>query len=385
MKKISGLILIGLFMIACCSAAIAAKPKASVVKPDPVVQSQQKEDLSDFKDDMNSALSDLKGQIDKVKSDNNDAKVGGVIFFNFQNYLQNAGANLNGFNVERAYVDFKKKLDGGAAVRVTLDVARISTALDAAKTSQQLYNFLKYAYVELPILDNSTIGITGKLGLQQTVWIDWADKILNLRYIVKSLVDNEGVMSSADFGVGAAGKLKVGTMPDVEYQATYLNGSGYKNAEADNKKNFGLRLNSNLLDFADNGKLILGVWGQAIGMTNDLLTGTTKQTGALLAFKHSLGTVYGEYLYGTGISGYSVGAVCQLMQKWNAFVRMDNYDPNRDKANDQLDRSFYGVTYDWNKDVKLALDVQNVAGGSAAATSAGKATSIIFLHSMIAY
>src|SRR3989339_794884 len=118
-----------------------------------------------------------------------ELKVGATIYFRWQKYLQNGGSAVNNFDLDRAYIDFRKEMDKGATGRLTLDISRIPGA-----SKQNLFDYIKYAYVEMPL------GMTNlKLGLQQTVWIDWADKLLNLRWIAKSLIDNEGVMSSADF------------------------------------------------------------------------------------------------------------------------------------------------------------------------------------------
>lgn len=339
------------------------------------------EKLADLREDMNKALAELKGATDKVKSDNSDAKVGGVIFFRWQKYLSNGGTTPNNFDVERAYLDFKKKLAGDSSVRVTLDVRRLSNSSPTSST-QNLFDYLKYAYYETPVpipgyLKPVPLDLTAKIGLQHTCWIDWADKMLNLRFIAKSLLDNEGVMSSSDFGVGAIGKFTLPGMPETEYHATLLNGSGYSAAETDKKKDLGLRLNSTVYDGAEMGKVILGVFGNIKGVYTDDLDGTTRQLSGMLGYKQDLGTAYVEYLYGTGISGYSLGGIVTVLPGTNLFARLDQYDPNRSRSNDQINRSFYGATYDWNKDIKLAADIQSSQTGS------GSTTNIFYLHSQV--
>lgn len=341
--------------------------------------------LRDYKQETKIAFAKINERIDKISNQNNDAKIGGVIFFRWQKYTQNGGANVNNFDFDRVYLDFKKKLDWDAAVRVTLDVARLDTSkLDTSKKSQNLFDYLKYAYVDMPV--PSLSNLSARLGLQQTVWIDWADKILNLRFIAKSLIDNEGVMASADFGVGALGKISRTNLPELEYQATVMNGAGYKSAETDSRKNVGLRINSTIYQNDILGNIIVGGFGQLAGINSSGTDDSTaKQVGALVAYKHRLGTAYIEYLYGTGISGYSLGAVYNFYPRFNAFVRVDHYDPNRSVANDELDRSFFGIIYDWGKDIRLALDLQSVTGGSAASTSAGVTTSAIYLHTLVSF
>ncbi len=384
--------------------------KAAVKKATPEVNAastEQEDKFADLKEDVNKAMADLKGQVEKVKADNSDAKVSGTIFFRWQKYTQNGGTNVNNFDVDRAYVDFKKKLDGGANARITLDVARLGTSTTIVKgapgetvtansSTQQLFDFLKYAYVEIPVGIPSSLQfvpfeLNAKLGLQQTVWIDWADKILNLRYIAKSFVDNEGLMSSADFGVGAFGKVTLPYLPDIEYQATALNGTGYKATETNSQKSLAVRLSTTAYDAGDFGKIVTGGFANASDVDSSLAitSGSSKLAGVLVAYKHDLGTADLEYIRGNNKNGYSLGGVCALgnlinfMPGLGVFARVDSYDPNTTKNNDQLDRSFYGVTYDVSKDVKLAMDMQNVTGGSAASTSAGKTTSTLYLHSMV--
>ncbi|MFA6431385.1 MAG: hypothetical protein WCV91_03260 [Candidatus Margulisiibacteriota bacterium] len=353
---------------------VVNKPQVKAIKPE-ISSKEQEDTIGDLKEDTNKAIADLKAQIDSVKADNSDVKVGSTIFFRWQKWLQNGTAsNVNNFDIDRAYLDFKKKLSGGASARVTLDVARITGA-----ARQNLFDYLKYAYIEVPLNIPSEIKlipltVTAKIGLQHTVWIDWADKIMDLRYIAKSLVDNEGVMSSSDFGVGALGTVSIAGLPDIEYQGTFLNGSGYATNETDSKKDLGLRINSTVADLGNYGKVIIGAFGNIKGATSSDFGGTTKQVGILTALKGDNGTAYAEYLRGTRITGYSIGGKYMFLPGVWAFARADNYDPSTLSSNNEISRNFYGLTYDWSKDVKVAADVQTSQTGS------GVQTSIFYLH-----
>jgi hypothetical protein len=354
-------------------------PAKKVIVPAPVVEApvpSADEKVDDLKEDLNKALAELKGQVDKVRSDNSDAKVGATIFYRWQKYLANGGTHVNNFDIDRAYLDFKKKVADGASARVTLDVKRT-----ADTKNQNLFDYLKYAYVELPFnvsaLQVLPWSLTGKVGLQHTVWIDWADKIMDIRYIAKSLVDNEGVMSSSDFGVGALGKVSIAGLPDIDYHATVINGSGYAASEGDAKKDLGLRLDSTVADLGEMGKIVVGALANIKGASPSAITGTTKQAGLLAAWKTENSVLYGEYIKGTKISGLSLGGKYQLLSGIWAFYRMDNYDPDTTKASDDKKKSFYGATYDWSKDVKLAADVQT------AQTGTGKTTSIFYFHTLV--
>ncbi|OGC29412.1 hypothetical protein A2311_06735 [candidate division WOR-1 bacterium RIFOXYB2_FULL_48_7] len=365
------------------------KPVIKEVKPVVAAGVDLSEQLSDMKEETNKALADLKGQLDKVKNDNKDAKVGGVIFFQWQKYLANGTAvNVNNFDVTRAYLDIKKKLDMGAAARLTLDVARITGA-----ARQNLFDYLKYAYVEIPVNVSSVqvvpFDLTAKIGLQQTVWIDWADKILNLRYVAKSLVDNEGVMSSADFGLGALGRLSLQGLPEVDYQATVLNGTGYATNESDSGKALAIRVNSTVYDDQLFGKVTLGAFINIESLNASLnYSASNKQGGAMLALKGDAGVINYEYLTGSKsnkeISGSSLGLVynlaglSSLLANLSAFYRADNYDSDTSSAgSSDKQKSFYGLNYDYGKDLRFSANIQTAKAGTAAETK------IFYLQSSI--
>jgi hypothetical protein len=369
---------------------VAKKTKPAATKVEAAAPAPETDNLADLKEETNKALTDLKGQIDKVKSDNSDARVGGVVFFQWSKYTQGGTASTpNAFDVTRAYLDFKKKLDWGASSRVTLDVARITGA-----ARQNLFDYLKYAYVDIPVkvsaLQFVPWELTAKLGLQHTIWIDWADKILNLRYIAKSIVDNEGIMSSADFGLGATGKVLISGLPEIEYHATVLNGSGYATNEGDSKKAVAARLNAGIYDDPIGGKVLLGTYLNLEGVGTSLdWAGTNKQGGVEVAYKHELGSANIEYITGsksnkkigaTSIGGvFNIGSALNFLPNLSLFYRTDNYDPDTAASNNEKKKTFMGATYDYGKDVRLALDQQTSQTGN------GATTSIMYLHSSIAF
>ena len=308
----------------------------------------------------------------------NSFKVGGQIFFRWQKYLQN-GTVPNNFDIDRAYFDIGKKLDRGAYGRLTLDAARIPGI-----SRQNLFDYLKYAYVEMPLNRSSDpLFVAAKLGLHQTVWIDWAEKMLEIRFIAKTLTDNENILSSSDLGASAFGKLSIPAWPAIEYQASVMNGTGYATNESDANKSLSLRLNSTLLENEQLGKFILAAYTnkESIGSSFDLAAGS-QQSGIGIGFKHELRNIFFEYIAGTknnaNISGYSIGGVFRVL--WpdlQIFARADSYDPDTATDNDTREKSFYGLIYDWSKEVRLSADVQNARVGNGALTSA------FYLHSMV--
>jgi len=300
-----------------------------------------------------------------------DVTVGGLLFFRFQKYLANGTKPAN-FDIDRAYINIMKRIDGNANFRLTLDAARLNTTtLDTQKSSQQLFDFVKYAYVEIPVKLKEAETVV-KIGQQQTVWIDWDEKILDTRFIAKSFVDNEGLMPSADMGIGVSGKFG---KSDVDYQATVMNGTGLV-PETDSSKSLALRISST-------GKNAF--WGSFINMTGATLsnlTGDSKLVGGLVGIKQKDGTFYSEYITQGEKYGYSLGALFGLTPNYNFFARTDEYFPSRNSSLDKISRQFYGVIFDYSKDIRFALDLQYITGGPSATVSAGETTSAIYFHTM---
>jgi hypothetical protein len=343
--------------------------------------------INDLQEDMNKALKEMKTQIDKVKSDNSDAKVSGELRFNYANPQQGSTA-VNGFDLTRAYLTIKKNLSGGASMRMTLDGGRLNGA--GAATGANLVDFVKYAYIELPlgIPGGIPLSATAKIGLQHNMWIDWADKIWDNAYIMKQYDDNESIMSSSDFGFGLTGKFSLPVLPEIEYHTTVVNGAGYKSAETNVAKEVGVRLNTELWKDDSIGTVILGAYGNMKnGMDSNVTTNTT-QAGALLALKNdTCGTVYIETLRGATagrnpITGTSIGGFLNLPPELlgiGLLARSDIYNPDTTGTNNELKKTVWGVFWKVGNEVRLAYDVQTMQTGN------GATTQIAYVHMLTTF
>lgn len=333
--------------------------------------------IEDVREDMNKAIAELKGQLDSVKKDNGDAKAGGVIRFDWTKGLDNnTSAPYNKFDISRTYLDFKKKLGAGASARVTLDVARISGA-----ASQNLFDYLKYAYVDLPVdipasMQVIPFSLTAKMGLQHTCWIDWSGKMWRFENILKAYsdVNKNSIGSSADFGLGAAGKFTLPSMPEIEYHATVLNGQGYAKAEADSAKDVAIRLNSDVWK-SDIGTVVLGGYvGVKNGLFSNPTTHQSTQSGLLLGLKNdNYGNVYIQYQNdqksNKPVNGYSIGGFIYPAKEvvpGGFLARYDMYDTDTNAADNEVKTAVLGAFYDWGKDVTVSLDLTSSQTGTAA-------------------
>jgi len=293
-------------------------------------------------------------------------ETGGTIRFDWKKPLNYVPSQpYNSFDISRAYLDFRSKLDAGASVRLTLDVSRIPGA-----SSQSLYDHLKYAYVDLPVDLASEqavpFSLTAKIGLQHTCWIDWSGKIWRFENVIKAYsdVNKNSISSSADFGIGAAGSIVLPSMPKIEYHATVLNGQGYAAAENNSAKDIAFRLNSQI-PISDIGTAVLGGY---VGVKNGLFaagTPASTQSGFLIGLKQSgRGNIYFEYLNDQkdfkAVNGFSVGGFfypSKAAMPAGVLARYDIYDTDTSVENNETKTTVLGVFYDWGENLTMSADL----------------------------
>lgn len=318
--------------------------------------------------------------VSQTKAPDTGLKIDGEVFFYFQKYITQASTvSYNKFEISRAYINFRKSLSESANVRLTLDAARLSPSTDPAQSSQYLYDFLKYAYVELPLVSNTTANITAKLGLQQTVWIPFSEKMWGNRYIAKSFTDDEGIMPSADFGIGFEGSIKpIAT----DFSLTLMNGTGFKNQENNSSKDIALRLNKNILSNNRGGDVVLGGY---VDLTDRFGQGSDSSIfGALLGYTGGgSGNIFVEYVGGKqsakDISGYSVAGFSYLLPEFCVLGRYDYFKPDTSAINNEIQKTILGLSYTLIKEVRIAFDVQSMQTGTSAPQK------VAYLHSEIKY
>jgi hypothetical protein len=311
-----------------------------------------------------------------VKMKKLGAAVSGVAYFSWQRGMQNYGS-VNDFDIERVYVNIKNKLSGNASSRVTFDVGRNKDS--GGNTDNVLGSYLKYAYVDLnDVAPDTPADGAIRIGLLPTYWTGYVDGILGIRYVSKCLTDLNGVLKSADFGVGTVGTLNFEGLPAIAFHGSVVNGAGYKSAETNSGKTIGLRLNSEILP----GLTVAG--GGQVADIDSSGTGS-KLANALVAYKVDILKAYVEYLYGAGQSGYSLGGIVEVVPGINVFGRLDNYNPSRAASNDESDRILAGASYDWGKNVKIAADYVSTQYGSAASANAGQTVSLVEVRTQVKF
>ena len=236
------------------------------------------------------------------------------------------------FNLERAYIGLKAKLDN-VSFRITGDVK-----YDSNTDIKDIY--LKYAYAEVDKLIPMSKFIFGQ---QKTGLIDFEqDSIWGHRDVAKVPVDAYGLDTSADMGLAIDMKLpnKLGGL-----HLGYFAGEGYKKetVEGGEEKAVSLRAKLNL------GPLMVTVYGKIKGMP----AGADSQTlfGAIVSFKNDMiSAALQFFMNDTGTTEQVIAAYATfhaIPKKLDIFARFDMNDPNTDVDNeaDEGSHLYLGLKY----------------------------------------
>lgn len=299
----------------------------------------------------------------------------GQIFFRLSKALTDT-TTTNNFDIDRAYLTAAGPVGQNARVNITLDSARNSGKLDT---------FLKYAYADL---DNvvqekliSGITLTTRIGLQPTYWSPWVDNILGLRLVAKSLSDIDAVIPSSDFGVAIYGRAVPNEFLATNYFISATNGPGFTQAETNAGKNIAARFDTQLTQY-----FTVAIGGQVEDVSRS--GSGNSSANALLACQFGIWRSYFEFLRGKTNQGYSLAGLVDLyaleaMLPYQLFARLDNYDPNKATANDDLVRVIVGTSYLFNEQVKVVADYNNTTYGTAAPSNAGQTISAVSLRTQV--
>jgi hypothetical protein len=173
------------------------------------------------------------GAFNRVVKGGNGATLTSSPFASGQDY---SSKNNNGFNISRAYLDFKYKINDILTARLTSDVdAAVSGSSDS---NPALHLYLKYAYLDAK-KDFGPVWLSVTGGMIETPVIGMIDKISDYRWIAQNYIDQSknalngnSLDNSADLGV----KASFGVMKYLTLTGSFTNGSGYKANEANSYK-----------------------------------------------------------------------------------------------------------------------------------------------------
>jgi hypothetical protein len=172
------------------------------------------------------------GAFDRVVHNGN----GGTVASPIASRQDYSSKNNNGFNISRAYLDVKYKINDILTARLTSDVdAAVSGSSDS---NPALHLYLKYAYLEAK-KDFGPVWLSATGGMIESPIIGLIDKISDFRWITQNYIDQSknvlngnSLDNSADLGV----KASFGVMKYLTLTGSFTNGSGYKANEANSYK-----------------------------------------------------------------------------------------------------------------------------------------------------
>lgn len=318
-------------------------------------------------------------EAEEIRADTKDPLKGfslsGVAFVDYS-VGQTGGAtrnNYNRFTLQRVYVNIKKEITPWLKVRVTPDIKSGST-VTGDYTIRMKYAYADFFAPDLGPVTNTDI----RAGLGHTPYLDFEEGINGYRMQGSMFQDRRHLITSSDIGVSVLGNLggkltkeQTAEVGNHHYNGRFgtfhlgvYNGGGYS-ATAENNQNKSVQARVTLRPLPDVLPGLqftyLGITGKGNASTNDTVTGKpqtwTNNTG-MVTFQHRYAVLTAEYMSGKGANGgdtsyakkkkgYSVfGKVTVPMyDKVSVFARYDDFDPDKDTANDKIKTTIGGVSY----------------------------------------
>jgi hypothetical protein len=248
----------------------------------------------------------------------------------------------NEFEIDRAYLNFRAKMDETFSARITTDISRT--------TGEGLEVMLKYAYLQVSLEEDIKL----RFGSAGTPLIGFTENFWGHRWAAKSFADSVGVLDSADLGVHALGRHADGLF---SWGASIVNGEGYRNPDTDGAKAFEARFTVDAL----HGEMSLPI---SVFFSKDFYTHNDVNGHTILSasvgFDSEFVGIWGEYLSdsfgalkGQGMSGHILGKVPDDL--FNVLIRVDQWDPNAAIDDDAYTAIRGGFTKDFAKKISAGL------------------------------
>ncbi len=254
------------------------------------------------------------------------------------------------FQISRAYINVTGNLNHIFAFRITPDVSR-ETGTGPSLSGSQLFR-LKYAYGQMNLDDWTTKGSWLRLGVQQTVYIDYTEGIYRYRFQGSIFAERAAGLPSSDAGFSGHYNLP-GNHGDIH--AGYYNGEGYTKAETNNEKAFMVR--GTIRPFPLGGPELKGL--RLTGFIDEdhyVQGGKRERVIGQITYEHQWVNAGLDVLRAkdrTSVTkaqinakGWSIWATPKLgTQGWEALIRHDNYVPNDAVSSQKQKRDIDGIAY----------------------------------------
>jgi hypothetical protein len=165
-------------------------------------------------------------------------KVGTTIFYDYtyQQAPETKDAdgntiNPSSFNLTRGYLNITGQLSHIVAFRLTPDITRETGAGSSLNGSMTFR--VKYAFAQFNLDDWMWKGSWVRMGINQTLFLDYAEGIYRYRFQGTMFPEREGYITSADAGVSFHTNFP-GNYGD--FHVGFYNGDGFAKAEANDQK-----------------------------------------------------------------------------------------------------------------------------------------------------
>ena len=260
----------------------------------------------------------------------------GVVTFLQYDFEMHEQDGYNAFDVTRGYLDLKAKLSERIRVRFTTDVRPTTDA----NLDQNLTARLEYAYLQAMWTANRIF----MFGMQETPWLTFEESINRYRVQGQMLSEREGLIPGpSDLGAGLIYKR-----PLFEVHFGVYNGEGYGRAEIDKYKSVQGRGTVKVWSSGDLQAKLSGFYSYGWYAKD-----RPRNVGIVMAsFEHPHVVATAQYLSATdnpfvvndierqGMSFF--GEVRMGPTGWAGIGRVDMFNPDADRENDNETRYIFG-------------------------------------------
>lgn len=274
-----------------------------------------------------------------------DEKKGSAIITVFSNLHSGFGSNNDdrGFDLDRAYVGYQYKLNGGLTLKAVVDFGQ----------SKSVDDYDRIGYIKNAMVTWKHENLTLNGGLISTTQFKTQESFWGKRYIMKSFQDEYKFGSSADLGVSAAYKLA----PWVSADVIVVNGEGYKKVQFEDGLQYGLGFTFTPCE---------GLTLRAYGSINEGVEEEAKDIlnmAAFAGYKNKSFSIAAEYNYmknaknvekhdQNGISAYAsvrLSSCVDLFGRWDNLTSKDDWNKAKDG-----NAGIVGAEFKLGKYVKLS-------------------------------
>lgn len=274
--------------------------------------------------------------------------VSGKIWGQFTSNLTQGSTHGNGFDITRALLQAKFKLDATWSGILMIDHDR---SVIGSSGTPDAWAYVRNAYVQGS--DLWAGGGSLRVGLQPTPWIATVDGVMKTRWIFRSLLDLATVLPSQDGAVSAFGA--VGNY--FKYTVQLGNGTEGLSAKGNSDSALGVTAVGTLTPFAESSG-----WMQKLGFSLGLTTVNASQkqpyarnvVAAAAHLESARVDAAVEYVYtrrtGLNRNGFGLTTNVRISEKWSAYGRFFAGNDSFQSLLDAKQIFDFGPTYTVIKD-----------------------------------